>query len=99
MWKSMPPWAMAAIPAVPGFAIVLLQANGGSESLQKVAFVLLIGAIVYVSYAIHLRKRAAPTAPTPPKKLLLSSIVWLVAMLILALVWANGQTLLRIIHG
>lgn len=70
MWKSMPPWAMAAIPAVPFLMIVLLQANGGSDSLQKIAFVLFIGAIIYVSCVIRLRKRDAPTAPTSPKKLL-----------------------------
>jgi hypothetical protein len=99
MWKSMPLWAMAAIPAVPGFGIVLLQAYGGSEHLQKIAFGLFIGAVVLVTYLIRLRKRAAPTTPTPPKKLLLGLVLWLVAFLILALVWANGQALLRLVHG
>jgi hypothetical protein len=99
MWKSMPLWAMAAIPAVPGFAIVLLQANGGSDGLQKVAFVLVLAGIVYVSFAMRSRRREAPSGPTPPKKILFSFVVWLVVVFILALVWANGPNLLRLIHS
>jgi hypothetical protein len=90
---------MAAIVAVPAFAIILLQAGGAGDGIQKVAFVLFFAAIVYVSFANWARKREAPPVPTPPKKILLSFVVWLVAVYILALVGANGPKLLRLIHG
>ncbi len=90
---------MAALPAVPFCAVVLLQAHGAIEGLQKAAFVVFLAAIVYVSFAIRARKRQTPAAPTPAKRLLLSSLVWLVLMFVLALVWANGPALLRIVHG
>ena len=99
MWKSMPPWTMAVIPAIPFFALVLLQANGGSESLQKIATFLFFGALLFVIYLIRVRKRETPTPTTPPKTLLLSFALWLVAVFILALIWANSQTLLRMVHG
>jgi hypothetical protein len=93
------PWAMAVIPAIPFFALVLPQANSGSESLQKVATFLFFGALLFVIYLIRVHKREAPTTATPPKKLLLIFVLWLVAVFILALVWANGQALLRMVHG
>jgi hypothetical protein len=99
MWKSMPPWAMAAIPAIPFFALVLLQENGGSESLQKITALLFFVALLFVTYLIRVRKREVPTTPTPPKKILLSSVVWLVVILILALVWANSRALFHIFQG
>ncbi len=90
---------MVAVSAVPFFAIVLLQAGGGSDSLQKVAFVLFLASLVYVSFAIRQRKRETPSTPTPPKKIFVSLAIWLVAVFVLALVWANGPALLRMIHG
>jgi hypothetical protein len=99
MWKSMPLWAMIAVPGVPFFALVVLQAGGAGDGVQKVAFVLFLAAIVYVSFAIRARKREAAAAPTPLKKLFLSFAVWLVLVFILALVWANGQAVLHVVIG
>lgn len=93
MWSSMPPWGLAIIPAVPFGALVLLQSVGASKSLQNIAFILCLGAILVVIYLIRVRKRSAPpmTVAQSPKKMLLGFGQWLIAVFILALLWANGH--------
>jgi hypothetical protein len=66
-----------AVPAVPYFTIVALQAAGAGDGVQKVAFALFFAALVYVSFAIWARKRQATRTPTPPRKIFVGFAVWL----------------------
>jgi predicted MFS family arabinose efflux permease len=92
MWKSIPPWLLPVIPLIPFAALVVLQSTGASPVLQKAAFFLFIGAIVLVIFVIRVRKRDASSIAVAPslKKVILNFSLWLVAVFVLALAWANG---------
>jgi hypothetical protein len=84
---------MVALTVLAG---ALLQASGAGQPVLKIFAVVFFSEVFFMIYVIraHKQERSSTTPATDTqslKKVLLSLALWVVAVCILAIAWANGH--------